>query len=278
VKPSRTDRLVYALALSGLLALPAIAADEGKAEDPPPQAYWSQGNARPFVALDLEAGAYVKAIISAGYGRPHWLWGGVEGYAFETLDMGVLYGGIRANLLAADLQLGVRQVWSQARGTAPRASSHSIDDFDSAPSHVAYTTLVGELSGGLPIPTGYILYDFEALHVTDVPQGQDLFDEWDHVVTNSGSLVAERLGYVAALGKNGFLKVGPMADLTESFGRGTTARIGALGIVNLTDHLDLVGLLLWPVRSPDELGFKGTFGTLRLRWQWASGESKPGFH
>ena len=150
----------------------------------------------------------MKVFASAGYGRPHWVWGGVEGYAFETLDMGVLYGGICANLLAADLQLGVRQVWSQARGTSPRAGSHSIDDFDNAPSHVAYTTLVGELSGGLPIPTGYMLYDFEALHVTNLAPGKDLFDEWDHVVTNSGSLVAERLGYVTALGKNDLIKVG----------------------------------------------------------------------
>jgi len=53
-----------------------------------------------------------------------------------------------------------------------------------------------------------MLYDFEALHVTNLAPGKDLFDEWDHVVTNSGSLVAERLGYVTALGKNDLIKVG----------------------------------------------------------------------
>ena len=263
-----------------VIALPAIgarAADEGPAEEPPPAPYWSREPVRPFLALDLEAGAYLRATASAGYGRPHWLWAGAEAFAFETLDMGVLYGGVRANLLAADLQLGVRRVFSQVRGTAPLAASHSIDDFDQAARNVDYTTLVAELSGGAPTPRGFVLYDLEALHATDLARGQDLFEEWDHVVTNSGSLAAARLGWVLALGQDGFIKLGPMGDLTASFGRGTTARAGAIGIINLTNHLDLVGLLLWPLRSPDELGFKGTFGTLRLRWKWASGESQPGF-
>jgi len=255
----------------------ARAADDGPAESPPPQSYWSTEAVRPFIALDVEAGADVRATVSAGYGRPHWLWFGAEAYGFETLDMGTLYAGLRANLLAADLQLGVRRTWSQARGTVPSAPSHSIDDFDDAASDIDYTALVAELSGGLPTPRGFALYDLQIQHVTDLPAGRDLFDEWDHVVTASGTLAAARLGWVAALGNNGFIKIGPMGDLTASFGRGTTARLGAIGIVNLTNHLDLVGLLLWPARSPDDLGFKGSYGTLRLRWQWASGESKPGF-
>jgi len=57
VNTSRRGWLNVALALSLISAWPAAAADDGPAEDSPPRAYWSRGNARPFVALDLEAGA-----------------------------------------------------------------------------------------------------------------------------------------------------------------------------------------------------------------------------
>ena len=88
-----------------LLCAGAAAAQTAAPEELPPEPpYWSQGEPRPFLALDAEAGAHLRAIVSAGYGKPHWLWGGAEAYAFETLDFGALYAGLRASLLVADLQ------------------------------------------------------------------------------------------------------------------------------------------------------------------------------
>jgi hypothetical protein len=256
-----------------LCAGAAFAQAPAPEEVPPEQPYWAQGQARPFVALDAEAGAHLRAVASVGFGKPHWLWGGAEAYVFETLDFGALYAGLRASLLAADLQLGVRRVFSRTHGAVTSAQSHALAEFENAP-NLDYTSLTADLSGGLPVPGGYVIYEFEALHVTDLASNQELLEEWDHVVT-SGSLLAGRLGYLYAWR---WLKVGPMGDLTTSFGRGNTTRLGAVASITLTNHLDLAGLLLIPLQSPDDLGFKGTYGSLRLRWQWSTGESHPGFH
>jgi hypothetical protein len=260
-------------ALLVMLCSGAAAAQTAAPEEIPPEApYWSQGQARPFLALDAEAGAHLRALVSAGYGKPHWLWGGVEAYAFETLDFGALYAGVRASLLVADLQLGARRIFSRTHRAVAVAPSHSLAAFEAAPD-LDYTTLTADLSGGLPVPGGYAIYEVEVLHVTDLAQGQELLEEWDHVVTG-GSLLAVRLGYLYQWHR---LKIGPMADLTATFGRGDTIRIGGVASFALTNHLDIAGLLLIPVQSPDDLGFKGTFGSIRLRWQWATGEANPGF-
>lgn len=260
-------------ALLVLLCSGAGAAQTAAPEQVPPQPpYWSQGEARPFLALDAEAGAHLRAIVSAGYGKPHWLWAGAEAYAFETLDFGALYAGLRGSLPGLDLQLGVRRVFSRSHGPVPSAPSHALAAFEGAP-HLDYTTLTLVLSGGLPAPGGYAIYELEALHVDNLPDGQEMLEEWDHVVTR-GSLLAGRLGYLYQWER---LKIGPMIDLTTSSGRGNTIRLGGVASYTLTDHLDIAGLLLIPAMSPDDLGFKGTYGSLRLRWQWATGESKPGF-
>jgi hypothetical protein len=256
-----------------LLCAGAASAQTAAPEEVPPEpSYWSQGKARPFLALDAEAGAHVRAIASLGYGKPHWFWAGAEAYAFETLDFGALYAGLRASLLVADLQLGVRRIYSRKHGAIASAPSQALASFEAAP-NADYTTLTADLSGGVPAPGGYAIYEFEALHVTDLADGQELLEEWDHVVTR-GSLLAGRLGYLYQWKQ---LKIGPMGDLTATFGRGNTVRIGGVASFTLTDHLDIAGLLLIPVQSPDDLGFKGTFGSIRLRWQWATGESRPGF-
>jgi hypothetical protein len=262
-------RLLFLL----LLCAGAAAAQTAAPEEVPPEApYWSQGEARPFLALDAEAGAHVRAVASAGYGKPHWFWAGAEGYAFETLDFGALYAGLRASLLVADLQLGVRRIYSRTHGLLASAPSHSLAEFEAAP-NADYTTLTANLSGGVPVPGGFAIYEVEALHVTDLADGQELLEEWDHVVTR-GSLLAARLGYLYQWKQ---FKIGPMGDLTGTFGRGNTVRLGGVASFTLTSHLDIAGLLLIPVQSPDDLGFKGTFGSVRLRWQWATGESHPGF-
>jgi hypothetical protein len=70
--------------------------------------------------------------------------------------------------------------------------------------------------------------------------------------------------------------VGPLADVTATFGRGTLVRAGPLVEARLSDHLDLLVLAAVPLRTPDSLGlFGGTYGTARLRWTSATGEERP---
>src|SRR5277367_2587569 len=100
---ARSRAIAFAASIAISIApIASVRADDAPADAPAevaPPPYWSAGEVRPFVALDAEAGAHVRAIASAGYGRPHWLWAGAEAAAFATLDFTALYAGIRADLL-----------------------------------------------------------------------------------------------------------------------------------------------------------------------------------
>lgn len=235
--------------------------------------YWEDATPRAFLSLQPVVGAgYAQLTAQAGWGRPMWMWGGAEAFAFAAPTFACAYAGARVDLLAVGLRAGVRRTASFSRGPLSPGAAHSLDEFDSAAPHAAYTTLEAELSGGLPAPHGYAIWDFEAYRFADAPAG-DLYEEWLKVAARPPWLAAARLGYLAALGRGGWIKLGALADLTATFGRGTLVRAGPLLVLNFTDHLDLVVLAAPALRSPDSLGLLGgMYGTARLRWTWATGE------
>jgi hypothetical protein len=58
-----------------------------KDEAHPAIPYWSEGRARPFVSGLVVAGVgYGRVAFDAGYGKPHWIWAGVEGTGLITPD------------------------------------------------------------------------------------------------------------------------------------------------------------------------------------------------
>jgi hypothetical protein len=265
-------------ALLALLSCTLAAAAQAQQERPPsklPPSYWADGDTRPFVGVRTELGPYGAIEASSGYGRPHWMWVGVEAFALLTPDWTASGVGLRANLLAADLKLRARKSWSFSKGRAPFAPHHTKEDFTSARPLAEYTGLEADLASVLPTPGGYALLEAIYFRQVDAPAGLETLESYHHVVMRD-ALFLSRLGWAAALGQSGWLKLGVLSDVVATFGRGTTVRAGPLALVQLNDHLDLIGTLIWPVRSPDDLGFAGTFGTIRLRWSWASGELNPG--
>jgi hypothetical protein len=252
-----------------LLALVLLAAPD----------YWEQGRPRSFVSLQPVLGAgYAQLVAQAGWGRPGWMWGGAEAFAFGGVGFAAEYAGVRADLLAVDLRAGVRHTTSFNHGALQPMPAHSIDDFTAAQPHAAYTTLEAELSGGVPLPGGFGLWDFEGYRIEGAPASVDLYEEWMKVVVRPPWVGAARAGYLLALGSDGWLKLGALADFTATSGRDTLVRVGPLVAARLTDHLDLVVLAAAAVRTPDALGLiGGMYGTVRLRWIWASGEERPGF-
>lgn len=255
--------------------LAALCAAAAAAQEP---GYWEQGPARPFVALQPVAGpGYAKLTAQAGWGRPRWLWAGAETYAFASPSFTAVYGGVVLDLLAVSLRTGVRRTRSLDHRLVPASAAHSMDELDNAGARAAaYTTLELELSGGIPAPGGFVLWDLEGYRLVGLPAGVDVYEEMLKVAARPPLLAAGRLGYLLALGRGGWLKAGALADGTATFGRGTIVRAGPLATVALSDHLDLLVLTAVPLRSPDSLGLLGgMYGTVRLRWTWASGEGLP---
>jgi hypothetical protein len=280
-RPMLREGAAVALGFLVLAAVPApaeeqggVASDEGLPKDP-----WDEGGPRYFLALEPILGAgFVQGTVSTGYGKPYFIWGGVEAFAFASPAFASVYGGLRASLLVADLRAGVRRTFGIAHGFLPQASAHSYDDFRSAEPKANYTALEVELSGGLPAPGGFAFWDFEWMGLYGVPKGVDLYEEFIKVAARPPSVAAARAAWVLALGQRGRLRIGPFGDLTATFGRGTIARAGPFVNWQLTHHLDLLGVAAFALRTPDSLGaLYGTYGTLFLRWRWASGEEKPHF-
>jgi hypothetical protein len=266
----------------GAALVPALAhADAPGAPAPPKLGYWADTTPRWFVAGRLEGGLYLKPQIFLGYGQPHWIWAGVEAYPVTTATFAGGYAGLRFSLPIFDVKLGVRDSFSFNRSyLAPKAAyvasdvSHAHDH-----PHVRYTTAEGTLNGVVPLPGSYLILAVDAYYLPDVPAGFDMYEEALRVVTRAPWLVGSKLAYVVRLGENGFIKVGGLGEAIAVPKRdAVTLRVGPAGLVNLTDHLDLLFALSLPVASPDRLGiFEGSWGVLGVSYAWATGDEHPHF-
>jgi hypothetical protein len=145
--------------------------------------------------------------------------------------------------------------------------------------HARYLAWELELSGLVPLFGGYAIWILDLDKTVDVPSGLAVYEESNRVVIDHPLLLATRWGYVYPFGKNGMFKLGAALDAIWMKGRPSGVwRVGPLGLVALTDHLDLLGLATVSVSTPDDLGFiLGTWAVLGLRYKWATGERSPHF-
>lgn len=262
---------------AGALVLAALAAGAVHAQETPAPAIpaWSEGPARPFVSTRADAGAYLRAIGAAGFGKPHWMWGGAQAFAITSYGFGAVAGGLRANLLAADLEVDLRRSWSYAhRFLEPRASHRSSELTAGTRPTQAYTSLDVDLSGPVPTPGGLAFWEVNWVSVLDAPADVHLYEEWNHVVQGRDA-VTFKLGWLASL-FGARLRVGPVGEAIALPGRGAAVwRAGLAGNWRITPRWELVGIGAVVLDSPDRLSLlDGLDGSIALRWTWATG-AKP---
>lgn len=260
-----------------LLTAPAHAFEES---DEPHLSPWDQGHARPFVAARIDAGpTYGKALVALGYGRPHWIWAGVEAFPIITTDFEAAYAGVRASLPFFDVAFGYRQNRSFTHGALAPAATYTKGDVDNAPgSRTRYLAWELEISGVLPIAHGFAVFAVNVDKVLDPPAGMNLFEESTRVVIAPPWVYETRLGWVYSFG-DGTFKAGAIGEYLVVPGRPyNVIRAGPALLYTLTEHLELLGFLTVPVASPDSLGpILGAFGTGGIRYKWATGEARPAF-
>jgi hypothetical protein len=267
-----------------LAAAPARAADEsqpgtesgGKGPDAD---YWRHGDQRWFVSARAECGAlYAKPYVSAGYGKPHWLWTGVDVNAIATIDFIQGYGGFRASTPLLDLAFGWRDTASYGKGWLNPASSYDRGAVTNAPGPKArYWAWEGEAVALVPLPHAALIGDLIAVKTLDVPRGKYLYDESYRAVVKDSLFEVLRTGLVARLLGADALKIGVLSEWVFGTGRGQSVlRIGPVGSWQLTDHLEALGVATFTVRSPDSLGLVlGTYALAGVRYRWATGERSP---
>ncbi|HEV8244481.1 MAG TPA: hypothetical protein VGP93_01805 [Polyangiaceae bacterium] len=246
--------------------------------EPEPVPYWDEGAARPFLSLAPALGAVSNLDLALGWGKPHWMWGGIEGTALSTFDFGAVSVGPRVALLLADLSVKRRLTHAYRHPFLARRASYSASDVEDGPGESAdYGAWDVSLWGLVPLPFGYGIYELAGTWVDGVPAGHDLFEEYQRVVIRGDRILAIRLGLSAWLVRD-VLGAGLLVEWLSAEDRGVTWRLGPSLDCQFSDHLSASAVYTLPVSAPDSLGaWTGAWGTLRLRYTWASGEPRPEF-
>lgn len=266
------------------------AAHDGSSTDPtepaggaerewPKNGYWSEGKPRLFIAARPEIGTpYAKPYISLGYGMPHWIWAGIDVNAIITLEMVQAYAGLRAATPILDLAFGVRDTQSFDKGfILPQRHVTRSDVLDGPGERTRYWAWEAEAVAILPLPHAGIVGDLILVRTLDVPRNMYLFEESYRAVIADPFFVTMRVAAVARLLNEDSLRIGVLTEHVFETGRDQGVwRVGPIGSMQLTDHLEAMAGVTFAVASPDTLGLSlGTYGVAGVRWRWASGERNP---
>jgi len=264
----RPFSLIAAALLAAGAARPA-SADEA-------QDRWEAGEARWFLAGRADLGTVEHLALSAGWGKPHWLWGGVEAHGVAGLDFGAASANLRVALLVVDLWGGLRSTRAWRHVPLP-----DVPHQDGLPKGggMTYATLDLFTSGVVPTPGGLALWEVNAVRFLDPPAGTQTYEEWLRVVCAQPWCGVARLAWVARL-REGALHLGAGAEWAFLDGRGGAdlVRVGPVLSWRLWPHLALQGALYWPVSDPDRLGFLDRVNAVVvLGFTAATGDPPPRF-
>jgi hypothetical protein len=257
------------LAAAAALVLAAVLA---RGEDSP----WEAGEPRLFVAGRVEAGLHARALLQGGFGKPHWAWAGAQGAAFVTAHTSGVEGAVRAALPFLDLQVALRRTRSFDRPLLAPAERHA--EAELAGGNARLTVVDADLSGVVPAPGGLAAWELEWVRPTGLDAGAHAFEETWQVAIGPRGAGALRLGFLAGP-FHGRARLGPFGEVVRLLGRdGTVTRAGGALLVALGRHLSLAAMGLVPVSGPDRFAtFTATYGTVALRYAFASGDPAPGF-
>jgi hypothetical protein len=260
------------------LHVPEIATEIGEALMRPRYGYFSVGTPRWFISTKSDLGTpYVKPFFSFGYGVPHWIWAGLDVNAIATPEFVQGYFGVRAASPILDLAFGLRDTQSFYKPFLAPAASYRRDDVLDAPGPAArYWAWEAEAVAIAPLPYSALLFDLVLVHTLDVPEDRYVYEESYRAVVKDASFAVLRAAAVARFLNENALKIGILTDYVFSTGRDPVVRLGPVAAIDITDHLEALGALTMPVRSPDALGaILGSYGLAGLRYRWASGEPAP---
>lgn len=246
------------------------------------RSYWAlSARPRPFVSALIEGGSlYFRPNLAIGYGRPHWSWLGIEGYASISPSGGAEYLGVRAALPRFEVRGGARYAFSATQFFLQPRERYTREDteLEQGPQS-RYLAMEIEVSGSIPLLGGSLFGVASGYATLDTPEGFYLYEEALHAVIKPPFLYRARLGFIGEIDRYGELRLGAAAEVLGNPGRDSTIlRLGPVLSVALTHHLDVIGTVMVVAATPDTLGLLGAdLGQLGLRYRWATGDRWPEF-
>jgi hypothetical protein len=262
-------------ALSARTATPAEALSARTATPAEvPERPWSQGEVRTFFAATVDVGfLYLRPRASFGYGRPNYLWLGVEANPIITSAGFGLYGGARVALPFVDLRAGVRAFFAFEHSYLAPAETFGRIALSTNRQKASYYTWETELTGAVPLGPGEVVGQVSISAIQGVPEGEFVYEETLHVIAKPPMIWRARLGYNWFLIPGRRHSIGAVGDVVAVPGRATAlVRAGLVLRVVLSDTLEVRGTFVPTVFSTDQIGILGgDFTELGLRWRWATG-------
>jgi hypothetical protein len=255
-------------------AAPAV----GGAEQALVPKYWELGRPRWFLGSALEAGyAYVRPRFVFGYGQPYWSFVGLEAYPVLSLSSVGQYLGVSAALPGITARVGARYTLPFSRDYLKPRDSYSYVDLDRLSGPKAdYLALEAELTATVPLWVGSAFAVLTGYRTELAPSGYYLYEESLRAIMKPPYIYRGRLGYLAAFGREGSIRIGAAADVIGLPGRDEiVVRGGLIGAVLINAHLEVQASFIPVIVSPDRLGLAGgDFGQLGVRFRWAT-DSTP---
>ncbi|NUP06927.1 MAG: hypothetical protein HOW73_12815 [Polyangiaceae bacterium] len=292
---SRFSRIAASLACGVALAwvAPVASAQEGLSPGTgplPPETrsditafrpYWGAAPPRWFAGVVFEtAGISSKIELDLGYGRPHYLWAGLEVDSHLSLRGMNTFGGIRAVAPWGSIKFGPR-FWTalnQKLIEPAESITRPMLDVDEG-LKTRYLSLDAEIAFQIPLPYGSIGALVTGYGLFSVDDNFFVFEEALRVVIDPPFVGRFRLSYLAPIGDPPTLRIGGLAELIYNPGRDyINVRIGPATAVSLTHHLEAVAAVALSVYNPDQIGVAGAdLGQIGLRYRWATGDLWPEF-
>ena len=237
--------------------------------------YWRRGAPRWFLAGAIDLGAiYFRPRFSAGWGKPHSSWLGLDANPIFTGEGVGCYAGLRAALPFVDLRVGGRYFFTFRRSfLEPREQYDHLQIESRVGPPSRYLSWEAELTTSLPLGPGRVLGELAGTLVTLVDDGFYVFEETIRVVLEPPWVWRVRAGYELSLGPEGIGRLALIGEVVGLPGRDAyVVRGGIEGGLLLWDDFEIRGRVVPPLVSEDSLGAGGGDSfQLGFRYRFASG-------
>jgi len=260
-----------ARALALLLALAVCAPPTARASS---SHVWRDGEERAFVSAAIDLGfLYVRPRLSAGFGRPHFAWAGVEMNPIVNIEGVGAWTGLRVAWPNVDIRAGARWFTTFRRSFLVRKDSYTRVDLElrDAP-RAEWVDLETELSWRLPLGAAELSGEHALTWIAGVPTGLDLYEENLRLVVTAPWVWRSRIGALFFLDAERRIRLGPVLEVTGNPGRGTVILRGGVAFrMRLYDDLELRSSAIPALAARDELGARAAdVFLIGIRYRWAS--------
>jgi hypothetical protein len=239
--------------------------------------HWTSELSRPFMSLRLDAGyLYLKPRFAFGYGKPFSLWGGLDAVPLVTPDSAGGYCGLRVQIDWLELRAGARFVHAFLRQFLTPKGSYDLVDLAEDTGHPSnYIDLEAEVAATIPAGPGSVLVLGTVSSIQTVPAGFYVYDETLRVVVDPPPVFRARVGYSLPFMREANARLGVVGEVIEIPNRKAQVfRTGIVATYDIDDHIQAVATVVFPVYSPDSLGFLGAdYTELGIRYRWATGHA-----